>query len=187
MRWSQIFVCLLTVLFAVAFHEVLGHSNDHHSSTGGHRPTIERRAPAKTRSQTRSKKPGHKPPSAASFKSSNYRKVAMKSGRNYDPHKNTVKISKITPAQAKEKDAGMSLISARWKYSLTRRQTTYSKRNPYRRRWKKIISRKPCCALRLSRSIHKGTGLRASSTEKSRKYSILLGISSWSTQGLTEL
>jgi hypothetical protein len=108
MRWSQVVVCLLTVLFGVAFHEVLGHSNDHLSSIGGHGPTIERRAPGRTRLQTPSKKSG---PKAASFRSSNYRDVAMKSGGNYDPFTNTVKKSKITKTQAKGKDAGMSLFA----------------------------------------------------------------------------
>jgi hypothetical protein len=123
MRWSQVFVCLLTVLFSVAFHEVLGYSNDHHSSTGEHRLAVERRAPVVTKSQKKpaSQKPGHKSIKAASFKSSTYRKVAMNSGGDYDRSKNTVKKSNITPAQAKKKDAGMSLMSPRWKYSLTRR------------------------------------------------------------------
>ena len=120
MRWSQVFVCLLTVLFSVAFHEVLGYSNDHHSSAGEHGLAIERRAPVKTKTQTPSKKSGHQS-SAASFKSSNYRKVAINSGGNYDRLRNTVKNSGITKAQAKKKDAGMSLMSASWKYSLTRR------------------------------------------------------------------
>ena len=122
MRWSQVFVCLLTVLFGVAFHEVLGHSNDHHSYAGRH--GIERRAPASGQGSSK------KPPSAASFKSSNYRNVAMKSGGDYDPLKNVVKPSKITKTQAKKKDAGMSLIFARWNYSLISRQTTFSKRKP---------------------------------------------------------
>jgi hypothetical protein len=112
MRWSQVFICLLTVLFCVAFHEVLGHSNDHHSSTGEHGLAIERRAPVKSKAQTPSKKSGHQSLSAASFKSSNYRKVAINSGGNYDRLRNTVKNGGITKAQAKGKDAGMSLFAS---------------------------------------------------------------------------
>ena len=123
MRWSLFFVCLLTVLFSVAFHEVLGYSNDHDSSSGKHRLAIERRSPvvSKTGKKPASQKSGHKSIKASAFKTSTYRKVAMNSGGDYDSKKNTVQKSKITQTQAKKKDAGMSLISARWTYSLTRR------------------------------------------------------------------